>query len=239
MVRYKRKNITETDIRNIVNLYELKKDINYVSSITGINKKVVKRYLVMKYDTDIPLTDEEINDFRDLYNKGKSLTDISQITGRPVSVIRKYIKDLISNNNREDKLKRVKTILKSKINMNPDQIFDIYMNTGFDIKDIAKYYEAPIDVIETIIKTYVDKYISFDSVFEKPYTKGKIKVFKDFYCNIGDKYHLNFYKNSSYVSEDEAKSKDIIIKKKSTNTVITENESFQYKDIILYGKKIE
>ena len=229
MSKYRSKYIKDLDIKNIINLYDLGRSIEEIQYITNIDRNVIKKFLVMQYNDKIPITKEEIKYIRDLYKKCKIIPDISQKTGRTVSVIRYYLKDLITKENDKKDKEMMEKVLKIRSIIIPQDVIRIYLETGYDIKDIATYYNVNIDIIEKIIKDYIDKNITFESLFEKPFTKAKVKIFRDFFCKVGDKYNI--------VNTNNGENIDIIIKIKSTHIILTDKGSYQYKDIIFNGKK--
>ena len=229
MSKYRSKYIKDLDIKNIINLYDLGRSIEEIQYITNIDRNVIKKFLVMQYNDKIPITKEEIKYIRDLYKKCKIIPDISQKTGRTVSVIRYYLKDLITKENDKKDKEMMEKVLKIRSIIIPQDVIRIYLETGYDIKDIATYYNVNIDIIEKIIKDYIDKNITFESLFEKPFTKAKVKIFRDFFCKVGDKYNI--------INTSNGKNINIIIKIKSTHIVLTDKGSYQYKDIIFNGKK--
>lgn len=233
MPKYRSKNFTDADINNIINLYELGYSIQQIRDITKIAKDVIKKYLVIKFDNEIPITLDEKSYFRKIYKAGKSITEISHITGRNCSVIRRYIKDLITDKEKEEEHKENESILKKKANKNSEDIINIYLNSSYEISDIAKYYNTSNDSIRKVIKSWVDKYTTYDKIFEKPINIIKEKIFKDFYCNIGDKYEVIVH-----TFEDGNKLSVATIKELYPKIVMTDKGSFSYRDIILDSKLI-
>jgi predicted DNA-binding protein YlxM (UPF0122 family) len=233
MPKYKTKNFTDADINNIINLYELGYSIQEIRDVTGIAKNVIKKYIVMKYDGKIPITSDEIAYFRKCFKSGKSLVDISSLTGRTASVIRTYIKDLISSKKEQEEEEKLRLVLKQKAEKNSRDILDIYLNSVYEMTDIAEYYEMPIDPIRDIIKSWVDKCMPYNRLFELPLDTTKIKIFKDFYCSPGDKYKIDILSPLG-----EYKSNTITIEKLYPKIIDTNKGSFTYKDIILKAKLV-
>lgn len=225
--------ITETDINNIINLYDLGYSIDQINNITNIDINIIKKYLVMKYDSKIPITEEEIYYFKNEYKSGKSLIDISNSTGRTISVIRNYIKNLIFNKEKLEKDKKIQNIIDHKSSMTTSDILDMYLNSEYTISDIAKYYNTLDNNIKDIIKSYVYDKIPYDSLFKNPINTIKIKIFKDFYCSKGDKYSIDII-----TPNKEIKNTIITINELYPKIIITDNGSFTYKDIILKAKLV-
>lgn len=236
MAKYKTKTFTDEDVNNIVNLYNIGYDINKIREVTGIAANLIRKYLVMKYDNKIPITKDESSYYRRLYQRGKTLSEISVETGRTVSVIRPYVKDLIA---KDEKIKEQKEIEKIKLNkssISTDNVLMIYFDSEYGIHDIAKYYSVSDSVIEFIIKNHINKHchiINFNSLFEKPLTITKIKLFRDFFCNIGDWYSIQVI-NSDFETETIKFS----ILEKYSNIVVTTYKDFKYRDILLNCKPI-
>lgn len=233
MPTYKTKNFTEKDINNIINLYDLGYSMKQIKNITDIDLDIIKRYLVMKYDSKIPITEDEIYYFREEYKSGKDLTDISYSTGRTISVIRNYIKNLITDRERSEEEKKMQNIMNHKAAMKNSDVIDIYLNSTYTIHDIAKYYNTSDDNIKEIIKKWIYNKISYDSLFETPIDIIKVKIFRDFYCNKGDKYSIDIITPSG-----ELKNIVITIDGLYPKVITTDNGSFTYRDLILKAKLV-
>ena len=233
MPTYKTKNFTERDINNIINLYDLGYSMEQIQNITNIDLDIIKKYLVMKYDSKIPITEDEICYFKEAYKSGKDLTDISHSTGRTISVIRNYIKNLIGNRERSEKEKKIQEFINHKSSMNASDVINIYLNSAYTIHDIAKYYNTSDNNIKEIIKKWVYNKISYDSLFEVPIDIIKAKIFRDFYCNKGDKYSIDITTPSG-----ELKNIVITIDGLYPKVITTDNGSFTYRDLILKAKLV-
>ncbi len=233
MPTYKTKNFTERDIGNIINLYDLGYSMEQIQNITNIDLDIIKKYLVMKYDSKIPVTEDEICYFKEAYKSGKDLTDISHSTGRTISVIRNYIKNLIGNRERSEKEKKMQEFINHKSSMNASDVINIYLNSAYTIHDIAKYYNTSDNNIKEIIKKWVYNKISYDSLFEVPIDIIKAKIFRDFYCNKGDKYSIDITTPSG-----ELKNIVITIDELYPKVITTDNGSFTYRDLILKAKLV-
>lgn len=233
MPTYKTKNFTERDIGNIINLYDLGYSMEQIQNITNIDLDIIKKYLVMKYDSKIPITEDEICYFKEAYKSGKDLTDISHSTGRTISVIRNYIKNLIGNRERSEKEKKMQEFINHKSSMNASDVINIYLNSAYTIHDIAKYYNTSDNNIKEIIRKWVYNKISYDSLFEVPIDIIKAKIFRDFYCNKGDKYSIDITTPSG-----ELKNIVITIDELYPKVITTDNGSFTYRDLILKAKLV-
>ena len=230
MATYKTKNFTENDINNIINLYDFGYSMQQIKDVTNISIDIIKKYLVMKYDSKIPITEDEICYFKEAYKSGKDLTDISNVTGRTTSVIRNYVKDLISDREKLKEEKKIKDIMNHKLNMNDSDIINIYLSSEYTIYDIAKYYEVSDNIIRNIIKEWVYNKISYSNLFEVPITVAKIKIFRDFYCSKGDKYNINITTPSG-----EIKNVTITIDKLYPK-VVTTDKDILFKAELVYRK---
>lgn len=233
MPTYKTKNFTERDISNIINLYDLGYSMEQIQNITNIDLDIIKKYLVMKYDSKISITEDEICYFKEAYKSGKDLTDISHSTGRTISVIRNYIKNLIYDRERSEKEKRMQEFINHKSYMNASDVINIYLNSAYTIHDIAKYYNTSDNNIKEIIRKWVYNKISYDSLFEVPIDIIKAKIFRDFYCNKGDKYSIDITTPSG-----ELKNIVITIDGLYPKVITTDNGSFTYRDLILKAKLV-
>ncbi len=224
--------ITDTDVNNIIDLYKLNYSIDQIKAATNIASNIIRKYIVMEYGSKISITSDEISYFREAYESGKTLADISNDTGRSISIIRVHIRDLISSKEKIKEKNKLKKISNYKANMTPNNVIDIYLNTNYDIKDIAKYYNKQYDIIKEIIKKWVNINMPFEKIFSIPFDTAKMKIFRDFYCNIGDEYKT--------IINDEGKLKNInyIIEDIYPKIVVTNKGHFTYKDIILNSELI-
>lgn len=236
MARYKTKTFTEYDINNIINLYDIGYDMNKIRDVTNIALNIIRKYLVMEYDNKIPITKEESNYYRRLYQKGKSLAEIALETGRTVSVIRPYVKDLIAKDEKIKKQKEINKFKEYKSHINIDSVLTMYFNSKYTIYDIAKYYSVSDSDVKNIIQDHINKNcnkINFKYLFELPLDVTKVKLFRDFFCDVGDIYSTTII-NSNFEPENIK----FTILEKYSNIVTTTYKDFQYRDILLNCKCI-
>lgn len=227
----------EKEIETIIKMYKEKKSLEEIAISTGFLKSTIRKCIILESDIKIPIDEEESKYFKELYKKDKTLFDISNITGRSIESIRPHLNTIIQKRRKKELEKRLKEFHSRISDMKDYDVIKIYMDCSYNISDIAKGYEESEELVRAIIENYVNTSINYENLFKKPIRSINIKIFRDFFCEIGKEYYINIYSDININSHHRPKklysSKKIIIKTKYPKIIITEEgETYSYNDIL-------
>ena len=226
---------TQKEIKAIISMFKKGKSLEDIAISTGYLKSTVKKCIILESDVKIPIDEEESKYFKELYKKGKSLSDISSMTGRSIETIRPHLNALIQKMRKRELDKRLKEFHSHISDMKDYDVIKIYMDCSYDILDIAKGYEESEELVRAIIENYVRNSINYENLFKKPIKSINVKIFRDFFCEIGKKYYIDTFNsmNSHHAPKILHYPKEIIIKTKYPKIIIAEDgQSYSYNDIL-------
>lgn len=228
---------TQKEIKSIISMFKKGNSLEDIAISTGYLKSTVKKCIILESDIKVPIDEEESKYLKELYKKGKSLADISNMTGRSIETIRPHLNALIQRRKKKELDKKLKEFHSRISDMKDYDVIKIYMDCSYDISDIAKGYEESEDLVRAIVENYVRNNINYENLFNKPIKSNNVKIFRDFFCEIGKEYYINTHSEINSNSHHKPKmlhpSKKIIIKAKYPKIVITgDNQSYSYNDIL-------